>query len=246
MIVISHDREFLDVVTNVTLHIDNGKLTRYGGNYSTFEGRARCSSNCSRTPTKQQGKDRAPVKFITRFKAKATKAKQAQSRSRRSNAWRSWRRCSPRPTSPSNSRNQPTLPNPMLAMQDASSATRRRKTRQPARRRPIIVRNVSKAVTADQRIGILGANGQNKVDAGEPSRARWRRSAARDNSGRASHRLLRAARLDVLAREQPARTHGAHGARQVAGRRIGARAGPTQFPGSFNFTGDMVSGPSAR
>ena len=37
MIVISHDREFLDAVTNVTLQIDSAKLTRYGGNYSKFE-----------------------------------------------------------------------------------------------------------------------------------------------------------------------------------------------------------------
>ena len=37
MIVISHDREFLDAVTNVTLHIDNAQLVRYGGNYSAFE-----------------------------------------------------------------------------------------------------------------------------------------------------------------------------------------------------------------
>ena len=37
MVVISHDREFLDAVSSVTLHIENGKLTRYGGNYSTFE-----------------------------------------------------------------------------------------------------------------------------------------------------------------------------------------------------------------
>src|SRR6185437_10305073 len=37
LIVISHDREFLDAVTDVTLHIDNAKLVRYGGNYSKFE-----------------------------------------------------------------------------------------------------------------------------------------------------------------------------------------------------------------
>ena len=37
MIVISHDREFLDAVTNVTLHIEHAKLTRYGGHYSAFE-----------------------------------------------------------------------------------------------------------------------------------------------------------------------------------------------------------------
>jgi ATP-binding cassette subfamily F protein 3 len=37
MIVISHDREFLDAVTDVTLHIEHAKLNRYGGNYSAFE-----------------------------------------------------------------------------------------------------------------------------------------------------------------------------------------------------------------
>ena len=37
MLVISHDREFLDAVTRVTVHLDQAKLTRYGGNYSTFE-----------------------------------------------------------------------------------------------------------------------------------------------------------------------------------------------------------------
>ena len=37
LIIISHDREFLDAVTTVTLHIEQQKLTRYGGNYSAFE-----------------------------------------------------------------------------------------------------------------------------------------------------------------------------------------------------------------
>ncbi|MEG1203465.1 MAG: ATP-binding cassette domain-containing protein, partial [Comamonas sp.] len=37
MIVISHDREFLDAITNVTLQIQSGELNRYGGNYSKFE-----------------------------------------------------------------------------------------------------------------------------------------------------------------------------------------------------------------
>src|SRR6185437_3116024 len=37
LIVISHDREFLDAVTDVTLHIDDARLTRYTGNYTAFE-----------------------------------------------------------------------------------------------------------------------------------------------------------------------------------------------------------------
>ncbi|MDP1233207.1 ABC transporter ATP-binding protein, partial [Klebsiella pneumoniae] len=37
LVMISHDREFLDGVCNVTLHIENQKLKRYGGNYTQFE-----------------------------------------------------------------------------------------------------------------------------------------------------------------------------------------------------------------
>jgi ATP-binding cassette subfamily F protein 3 len=81
LLVISHDREFLDAVTNVTLHIDNAKLTRYGGNYSKFEDmRAEQMELQQNAFAKQQDKIAHLQKFIARFKAKASKAKQAQSR----------------------------------------------------------------------------------------------------------------------------------------------------------------------
>ena len=81
LIVISHDREFLDAVTSVTLHIEHARLTRYGGNYSTFEElRAQQLSLQQAAFAKQQEKIAHLQKFIDRFKAKATKARQAQSR----------------------------------------------------------------------------------------------------------------------------------------------------------------------
>ncbi|MEN6415115.1 MAG: ATP-binding cassette domain-containing protein, partial [Armatimonadota bacterium] len=81
MVVISHDREFLDAVTAVTLHIDNAKLVRYGGNYSTFEDmRAEQMLLQQSAMAKQADKIAHLQKFIDRFKAKASKAKQAQSR----------------------------------------------------------------------------------------------------------------------------------------------------------------------
>ena len=81
MIVISHDREFLDAVTNVTMHIDNAQITRYGGNYSKFEDlRAQQLELQQASFSKQQEKIAHLKKFIDRFKAKASKAKQAQSR----------------------------------------------------------------------------------------------------------------------------------------------------------------------
>ncbi|NCW90264.1 MAG: ABC transporter ATP-binding protein, partial [Rhodocyclales bacterium] len=81
LVVISHDREFLDAVTNVTLHIDHGKLVRYGGNYSAFEDlRAEQLAIQQASFAKQQEKIAHLQSFINRFKAKASKAKQAQSR----------------------------------------------------------------------------------------------------------------------------------------------------------------------
>ena len=81
MLVISHDREFLDAVTNVTLHIDAAKLMRYGGNYSKFEDmRAEQMELQQNAYSKQQDRIAHLQKFIARFKAKASKAKQAQSR----------------------------------------------------------------------------------------------------------------------------------------------------------------------
>ena len=75
MIVISHDREFLDAVTNVTLHIEHAKLNRYGGNYSSFEMmRAQQLELQQASFAKQQEKIAHLQKFITRFKAKASKA----------------------------------------------------------------------------------------------------------------------------------------------------------------------------
>ncbi|MFM7330510.1 MAG: ABC-F family ATP-binding cassette domain-containing protein, partial [Brachymonas sp.] len=81
LVVISHDREFLDAITHVTLHIDQGQITRYGGNYSFFEEqRALRITQQQAAFAKQQEKIAHLQLFIDRFKAKASKAKQAQSR----------------------------------------------------------------------------------------------------------------------------------------------------------------------
>ncbi|HOB96382.1 MAG TPA: ATP-binding cassette domain-containing protein, partial [Aquabacterium sp.] len=78
MIVISHDREFLDAITTVTVHLDNAQLTRYGGNYTAFETmRAERLEQAQAAFGKQQEKIAHLQRFIDRFKAKASKAKQA-------------------------------------------------------------------------------------------------------------------------------------------------------------------------
>src|SRR5690606_6690019 len=81
MLVISHDREFLDAITSVTMHLNEQRLTRYTGGYSAFESMLaeRLSLQAS-AYSKQQDRIAHLNKFIARFKAKASKAKQAQSR----------------------------------------------------------------------------------------------------------------------------------------------------------------------
>jgi ATP-binding cassette subfamily F protein 3 len=81
LLVISHDREFLDAVTSHTLHIDQGRATLYTGNYSQFERqRAERLTLQAAAHGRQQREIAHLQSFINRFKAKATKARQAQSR----------------------------------------------------------------------------------------------------------------------------------------------------------------------
>ncbi|WP_419418853.1 ABC-F family ATP-binding cassette domain-containing protein [Legionella sp. D16C41] len=81
IIVISHDREFLDAFVTHILHIEQQNVFLYTGNYSAFEQlRAQKLILQQATYAKQQDKINHLMSFVTRFRAKATKAKQAQSR----------------------------------------------------------------------------------------------------------------------------------------------------------------------
>ncbi len=81
LIVISHDRELLNEVCNRILHLDNGKLEAYGGNYDAFvRVRREKIDLAAKARTKQVEERKRIQSFIDRFRAKATKAAQAQSR----------------------------------------------------------------------------------------------------------------------------------------------------------------------
>jgi len=163
MVVISHDREFLDAVTNVTLHIDAAKLVRYGGNYSKFEDmRAEQMELQQNAFSKQQDKIAHLQKFIARFKAKASKAKQAQSRVK---ALDRMEKIAPLLADADFSfefKEPANLPNPMLSMQGVSFGYPPSSDAPEDTPPTVIVQNVSRSVLAGQRIGILGANGQGK------------------------------------------------------------------------------------
>ncbi len=84
LLIISHDREFLDGVTTHTLHLNDGGAKLYTGNYTDFERqRAEHLRLQQMAFEKEQAEREHLQKFIARFKAKASKAKQAQSRMKR-------------------------------------------------------------------------------------------------------------------------------------------------------------------
>jgi ATP-binding cassette subfamily F protein 3 len=81
VVLITHDREFLDAVAGEIVHVENRRLTAYTGNYSAFElQRAERLAQQQSTFEKQKRTIEHLEAFINRFKAKATKARQAQSR----------------------------------------------------------------------------------------------------------------------------------------------------------------------
>jgi len=81
LLLISHDRDFLDRVVNQIVHIEQQKIKAYTGNYSAFElARAEHLAHQQAAHNKQQREIAHIRSFVTRFKAQATKAKQAQSR----------------------------------------------------------------------------------------------------------------------------------------------------------------------
>ena len=81
VIVVSHDRQFLDNTIDVTIEVANGKLNYYAGNYSYYLEEKDQRNDIQRGAYEnQQAKIRQTERFIERFKAKATKSKQVQSR----------------------------------------------------------------------------------------------------------------------------------------------------------------------
>ena len=247
MVVISHDREFLDAVTNVTLHIDAGKLVRYGGNYSKFEDlRAEQMELQQNAFSKQQDKIAHLQKFIARFKAKASKAKQAQSRVKALDRMEKIAPLLADADFTFEFKEPANLPNPMLSMSGASFGYPPPEDAPDGTPPTVIVRNVSRSVLAGQRIGILGANGQGKSTLVKTIARDLKEIGGEITEGKGLNiGYFAQQELDVL---RPADTPLEHMIRLVreltALGKIAGQATREQdlrsFLGTFNFGGDMV------
>jgi ATP-binding cassette subfamily F protein 3 len=247
MVVISHDREFLDAVTNVTLHIDAGKLVRYGGNYSKFEDLRSEQMALQQTAfSKQQDKIAHLQKFIARFKAKASKAKQAQSRVKALDRMEKIAPLLSEADFTFEFKEPANLPNPMLSMSGVSFGYPPPEDAPEGTPHTVIVRNVSKSVLAGQRIGILGANGQGKSTLVKTVARDLAAIGGEITEGKGLNiGYFAQQELDVL---RPADNPLEHMIRLVkemtAVGKIGGQATREQdlrsFLGTFNFGGDMV------
>ena len=153
LILISHDRDFLDAITDHILHIENQVLTLYTGNYSTFETtRAERLAQQQQAFEKQQEAKAHLQKFIDRFKAKATKARQAQSRIKQLERMQELAPAHVDNPFTFSFREPSKMSSPLLTLEHADIGYGDK----------LIVTNVNLQITPSSRIGLLGMNGAGK------------------------------------------------------------------------------------
>ncbi len=153
LLLISHDRDFLDSIADHIIHIEQNKAEIYTGNYSAFEKmRAEKLALQQSAFIKQQREIEHIQSFITRFKAQATKARQAQSRVKalermeiisQAHVDSPFKFSFPPPKK---------MPNPLLQLEQADIGYGEK----------TIISKVSLSITPGDRIGLLGPNGAGK------------------------------------------------------------------------------------
>lgn len=229
VIVISHDRDFLDGITTHTIHIEHNKLKNYTGNYSSFENQRVQQLAMQQATYEKQQRQRAHMQsFVDRFRAKASKARQAQSRLKMLERMEVI--SAAQVDAPFNFEFKTPAPSgdPLLKMDHANLGYGEK----------TILKNVSLTITADARLGLLGPNGAGKSTfikslAGELALQAGDRVAHRnmklgyfeqhqlDSLDLAASPLLHLQRIDPRATEQQLRN----------------------FLGGFDFRGDMALSP---
>src|SRR5689334_20918228 len=229
LIVVSHDRDFLDGVVEVVVHIDHLKLRRYSGDYSSFERQRAEGLVLAAAQYEKQQRERAHLEsFINRFRAKATKARQAQSRMK---MLAKMEDLAPLHVSAPFSfefRDPLRAPDPLLVLEDVVAGYPEK----------TVLEKVTFSLQSDQRIGLLGVNG-----AGKSTLIKTIAGALKPLAGEATFNkgleigYFAQHQVEMLRDDQSPLWH-------LSRLAPGAREQDLRnFLGGFNFPGDMATDP---
>lgn len=153
LVVISHDRYFLDSLTSHTLHLNNRRLERFTGNYSAFEKLLAARIELEKAQEQQLAhKQKHLQKFIDRFRYKASKAKQAQSRVKQLEKLQTVVVTQQSAPYRFEFADPGHMPNPLCRMTDLSVGYPEK----------LCIDNINFSLQPSERIGILGRNGAGK------------------------------------------------------------------------------------
>ena len=153
LLLVSHDREFLDDIVGRIVNLENGQLTHWTGNYTDFQRQHAASIQQSAAMAARQEREVARLhSFIDRFRAKASKARQVQSRIKALSRLETIATYQELENFEWEFAAANKLPQPLVTLDGASAGYGER----------IVVAGVNRSVNPGERIGILGRNGAGK------------------------------------------------------------------------------------
>ncbi|WP_137173480.1 ATP-binding cassette domain-containing protein [Massilia sp. HP4] len=239
LIIISHDRDFLDEIVNVIVHIDDRKLKRYGGNYSSFERQRAAQLVLQASAIEKQNRQRAHLEsFINRFKAQATKARQAQSRIK---ALSKMEELAPLRAAAEFSfefREPLAAPNPLLVLDGVDAGYPLLDEHGDKVGAKTIVNHIDFSLTIGQRIGLLGVNGAGKSTLIKTVAGELKPLTGEATIGKGlSIGYFAQHQVEMLRHDESPLWHLAKIAPTVREQEL------RNFLGSFNFPGEMVTSP---
>ncbi|WP_445373765.1 ABC transporter ATP-binding protein [Photorhabdus tasmaniensis] len=232
LILISHDRDFLDPIADKILHIEHQSLFEYSGNYSSFE-RQRATKLAQQQALykSQQEKVAHLQSYIDRFRAKASKAKQAQSRIKMLERMELIAPAHVDNPFHFSFRKPESLPNPLLKMEKVSAGYGER----------TVLGSIKLNLVPGSRIGLLGRNG-----AGKSTLIKLLAGELQSQSGNVE--LAKGIKLGYFAQHQLEYLRADESPLQHI-----ARLAPQEteqqlrdYLGGFGFKGDQVTDPSGR
>jgi ATP-binding cassette, subfamily F, member 3 len=230
ILVISHDRDFLDGVVKSIVHIDQKKLRRYSGDYSSFEEQRAQTVLLTQHLIEKQTRERAHLQsFIDRFRASATKARQAQSRMKMLARMEDLAPLHVAAPFSFEFRDPERSPDPLLVLEDVVAGYPDKE----------VLSGVTLSLRSGERIGLLGVNG-----AGKSTLVKTIAGVLPTLSGTTTFNkgveigYFAQHQVEMLRDDESPLWH----LKRIAGSKV-REQDLRDYLGSFNFPGDMATGP---